>query len=219
MSFVTGDSFTTEWDRYDSIVRQPNNNTHLKVDNAPPTKTHHGHTLQTGYNPQSNRTFTGHLTSRALSWMPQNMQNQTGAWMRSLPATRSITTKQIGVGLATAGLISVGGFLWYKSQVAPSEMETEFQGVQLLPGKIELSPDVQNYLKLVMQYQPATVAKLRRLVGVLIADPTQGKQDEDEDWWEQRFEGRSKWWHRRINRRVKEKLRRRSKMRYWRTYR
>ena len=199
--------------KYNNSVNtnQPNDRTVLEVDNAAPT-------LLTTKN-KKNSPY--HYESHIMDYLGRNAgtsnyRSSVGQGKLSVIEInpKLVTPQTLQSSLVLSGAIATDSYL----------ATVDVADIMDLPlttakGAIRyLSTPARKFLELLRQYAPSIHDKTITVLQTITVSPN--KPDEEELWDRPDPEnGRSSWWHRRANRIMKEKLRRRSKMRYWRTYR
>ena len=190
---------------------QPNDRAVLEVDNAPPTLTATKNKKNSPYN------WEAHLMDylgRSSGTSNYIRSRQMGKLSVIEINPKLVTPQTLQSSLVLSGAIATDSYL----------ATVDVADIMDLPltkskGAIRyLSTPVKEFLELLRQYSPSIFDRTITVLQTITVAPN--KPEEEELWDRPDPEnGRRGWWHRRVNRRLKEKLRRRTKMRYWRTYR
>ena len=199
--------------KYNNSVNttQPNDRTVLEVDNAPPTLTTTKNKKNSPYN------WDAHLMDylgKRSGTSNYIRSRQMGKMSRIEVNPKLLTPQELQTSLVLAGAIATDSYLATIDVADIMDLP-----LTLKQGIVKLLPvATQKYLETLRQYAPSIFDRTITVLQTITVAPQKPDEDDPIDRPKMR-NGRRGWWHRRINRIVKEKLRRRSKMRYWRTYR
>ena len=192
-------------------ISQPNDMTVVEVDNAPPTLTTTKNKRNSPYNWEVHvQDYLGR-TSGTSNYI---RSRQMGKMSRIEVNPKLVTPKEIQNSLVFAGAIAADSYLATidVADVMDLPLTTAKGNIKYLPTP------AKKFLELLRQYAPSIFDRTITVLQTITVAPNKPDEDDPVDRPKLRS-GRRGWWHRRINRIVKERLKRNRYMRYWRTYR
>jgi len=206
--------------KYNNSVNttQPNDRAVLEIDNAPPVGT-----LDRAADKVGGPGLKGNAYSQSrqmdflygqVSTFKALRGKQMGMHVTEIKAD-TFTAKTLQGSLVASGAIAADSYL----------ATIDVADIMDLPltapkGVIRyLSTPVKKFLELLRKYAPVIYNKTITVLQTITVAPNKPDEDDPIDRPKMSNGSRRGWWHRRANRMMKEKLRRRTKMRYWRTYR